>query len=403
MTTLPQDINESLRYFEEEWKRLAKEIRSSYEWKEMSVYRPNKTPPTDKKTTIYKVLTTGESRAIPVGTLDASNVEIKAHLQKNSKKMLSMLCLLLGNICSEGGKINVSRTLRKKKNLDNLNYIKIDVIDDYEFLMPQLNKTSIDFYLQLNVNGKFVVVRRYTISFSSKRGKRSAWSGFTEHSIPYEYLMPDYNQHKMSTGCYSGCTPVGWAQIFAYYDRVAHRYGYRYSTSHWRGKSGVSGYSSYEAPGSLNSEVERYVEALGVPLRTNCGSTTMRNTDNVDAWFRARQGSGKVIWISRSNIIKQQVSLYVIRNKYPVLNSIYWYGSSGDQKTKSGHDVVVTKVKQRSRQYKSCRKVGWWWGRRTKCEGKTEYEYEWYRRMGWGGRKNNWYPASATGAFVAVL
>ena len=46
MTNLPHDIGKSLEDFEKEWKKLAKEIRSSLEWKEMSVYsQNNKSPP----------------------------------------------------------------------------------------------------------------------------------------------------------------------------------------------------------------------------------------------------------------------------------------------------------------------------------------------------------------------
>lgn len=405
ITTLPQDIAESLKDFKEEWGNLAKEIRFSNEWKEMSINSSNTPPPVHQRKTIYKVLTFGESQDIPIGTSDVSKVEIKAHLQNkssHSQKMLSTLCLLIGNICSERGEVNVSSILRKKNNLDNLNYIKIDVTNDYESLKRQLKTRNIDFYIKLIVAWKFVVIRRYTIILSHKRDKRSSWSGFREYSIPYEYLMPDYDQHQCCGGCQSGCSPVAWAQIFAYYDRVAHTYGYRYSTSHWRGKYGNSGYASYKAPGYLNWQAKKYVESLRVPLGTYCrgeiGSTPVKNYVNVDEWFRQRQGSGRVISLSLSNI-KQQVSNYVKQN-YPVLNSIWYYSSDG---SKAGHGVVVTKVKERKRQYKRCRTVGLWMNIRTKCGWNTEYDYEWYRRMGWGGSQNKWYPASAKGAYVAVV
>jgi hypothetical protein len=411
MTNLPQEIEKSLKDFEEEWKKLAKEItrNSSYEWKEISVYNRNKWPPNVQRTTIYKVLTLGESENVAIGTPDVSKVEIKALFSdksSNSKTKLSTLCLLLANICSEGGKVNVSRILRKKSNLDNLSYFTIDVVDDYEPFMRQLKTKSIDFDLIVNVAGKFVAIRHYTISLSHQLNKRSSWSGFKEHSIPHEQLMPDYDQHKCCGGCWSGCTPVAWAQIFAYYDRVAHKYGsYRYSTSLWSGLYGDSGSSSYVAPKNFySSEAGKYVEALRVPLGTFCngesGSTYSKNNRNMGTWFRQRQGSGKVVCLS--NNINQQVSSY-IKKSYPVLNNFVYRRSDGN---KSGHSVVVTKIKERSRQYKSCRKVGWWWGRKTKCDWKTAYEYLWYRRMGWGGRKNGWYSPSARaeyGAFVAVV
>ena len=174
------------------------------------------------------MLTPGESQDIPIGTPDASKVEIKAGV-KGTKKTLAALCFLLSETCLKTGEVKFSRILSKKKNLKNLNFIKIDLTDDYESIVKKLKKRSIDFYLKLTVDRKFVVIRRYTIDLSPKQVKRSTWSGFREHSIPYESLMPDYDQHQCCGGCASGCTPVAWAQIFAYYDRVAHRHGYRYS------------------------------------------------------------------------------------------------------------------------------------------------------------------------------
>ena len=409
MTNLPHDIGKSLKDFEKEWKKLAKEIRSSLEWKEMSVYsQNNKSPPIQRKTTVYKVLTLGESQDVPIGTPDVSAVKIKALFPKgssNSKKMFStFICLLLENICSDGGKVNVSSILRKKSNYDNLSYITIVVTDDYETFLTQLNAKSIDFDLKLAVAGKFIAVRHYTISLSHKRNKRSSWSGFTEYQIPYENLMPDYHQHRCCGNCYSGSAPVAWAQIFAYYDRVAHAHrDSRYTTSHWSGVNGVFGKPS-EAPRKFNNKVKKYVEALRGPLRTLCsGSTDSKNNDKMDTWFRQRQGSGGVITLSGN--INQQVSHYIKRG-YPVINIISQL-PGGKENTKFGRSVVVTKVKERSRKCKSCRKVGWLFWVRTKCEWKTEYEYEWYRRMGYGGLENKWYSPSAKakeyGGFVAVV
>ena len=408
ITTLPNDISESLTDFQEVWDMEAKEIRSSYEWKDINIYGLNETRSTKQKDTIYKVLHPGDSQDIPVGTSDVSEIEITARVidesSSGTKRKLSTLCRLLGDICSKGSEVNVSKILRKKKNLKDLNYIKIDVSDDYESFTKQLKKRDIDFYFKLTVKRKFVVIRRYTIKLSHKRGKRSSWSGFEEHSIRYEYLMPNYDQHRFGN-CISGCTPVAWAQVFAYYDRVAHRYGYRYSTNHWRGENGDYGDPSKEAPGYMTDGVKKYIEALRVPLETECnpGSTTLSNTDNVDGWFRYRQGSGRVISLSTSGI-RERISYYIKRN-YPVVNSFWYKGSDGSNKKKSGHDVVVTKIKEKSHRYKSCRKVGWWFGRRTKCDWKTEYDYEWYRRMGWGDHEENgwWTGVTAFGAFVAVV
>lgn len=192
MTTLSQDIAESMNDFKEEWETLAKEISSSYEWKEMSINSLSKTSPVNNKRTIYKVLTPGESaQHIPIGTSDVSKVKIQVRLEKKSSHSTNMstLCLLLGNICSEQGRVDALTVINKKSNLDNLNYIEFDVTDDYESFTKQLKTRSIDFYVALIVAGKFVVIRPYTITFSLSRDKRSSWSGFTEYSIPYENLM----------------------------------------------------------------------------------------------------------------------------------------------------------------------------------------------------------------------
>ncbi len=153
----------------------AKEIRSSYQWNEVNIYTPKKAPPDDQRTTIYKVLTLGEAQEVPIGTSDVSKVEIKAHLQKrssDSKKTLSTLCLFLGNICAEG-KVNVSSIVRKKKNLEDINYIEVEVTDQYKTLARQLKARNIDFYLKLTVAGKFVVIGWYTISL--RLTKKSSW------------------------------------------------------------------------------------------------------------------------------------------------------------------------------------------------------------------------------------
>ena len=401
MTTLPQDIADSMNDFKEDWEELAKKIRSSNEWKETSINSLSKISPADNEITTYKVLYPGESaQHIPIGTSDVSKVKIQVRLEKrlSDSTNVSTLCLLLGNICSEEGRVDTFTLIHKKNNLANLSYIEFDVTDDYESFAKQFKTKSIDFYFAIIVADKFVVIRRYTITFSLLRDKRSSWSGFIEHTIPYENLMPDYNQHICCGGCYSGCVPVAWAQVFAYYDRVAHTYGFRYSIRNWSGTNGKSGDPLLKAPSYLNYNVKKYVEALRGPLGTRCvgmgGSTKNSATANVDQWFRQRQGCGKVITLSN---IYQQVGSYV-KQQYPVVNNFLY-----NKKSKSGHSVVVTKIRERSRWYKTCKQVGWWWRKKTKCEWKKEYEQQWYRRMGWGGLQNNWYPASGYGAFVAVI
>ncbi|XP_028399746.1 uncharacterized protein LOC114523104 isoform X2 [Dendronephthya gigantea] len=406
-TALDIEISEALADFEEVWNAVAKKIRSSSEWKEFSVHGWPKIPSASPRTMIYKVLTPGESQDIPIGTSDASQVEINVGVEEN-ENTLATLCSLLGFICSKTGEVEVSRILGTKKNLENLNFINFDVTDEYESIVKKLKKRSIDFYLKLSVERKFVVIRRYTIDFNHRQSKRSGWSGVLECSIDHEYLMPDYTQH-MCGNCKSGCVPVAWAQIFAYYDRVAHRdKDSRYSEKLWQGINGISGKPSEEAPGCLNRRAEKYVEALRVELGTFCrngqGATYASKTADVNEWFRQRQESGRVIKLPRRNRMKQ-ISCYIKQN-YPVLNS-FWYRGANNSEKKAGHTVVITKVREKSLSYKTCRRCQWW--PKTKCDWKTEHTYQWYRRMGWGRnhKENGWTTGdigvSSFGAFVAVV
>lgn len=199
MTALDTEISDGLTDFKEVWNAVAKEIRSSNKWKEMKIYSRNKKPPAVQQKTVYKVLNLGEAQNIPIGTSDLSKVEIKARVEEkfvDTKKPLKTLCLL-----------------GKRKNLKNLNFIKIDVTDNFDPLMKQLKRQSIDFSFQLIVKGKFVVIRRYTIDLSHQRDRRSGWSRFIEYSIPWESLMPNYGQHMCCGGCYSGymlCIYIGY-------------------------------------------------------------------------------------------------------------------------------------------------------------------------------------------------
>ena len=91
------------------------------------------------------------------------------------------------------------------ESLESMNYIEIEVTDQYKTLATQLKVRNIDFYLKLTIARKFVVIRYYTIRLG--RQKRSAWSRFAEHSIPY--------QHPCQTiiKLYSSCLGAGFCLL----------------------------------------------------------------------------------------------------------------------------------------------------------------------------------------------
>ena len=394
LTSLNQDVREKLSEFKEEWQAVSREVRSSLVWRSTS-NDTEKTTSRDKLS-VSRVLTIGDSQMLPIGSSNPSAVEITLHYEGrgtsrsevNKKVWQARLCAVLGHICIDNStKVNISMALNKRMNLY---FILFKVKDDYNFVTTYLQNKDLDFVFELKTRERMIAVRHYTIRLTQKRVRRSSWNSWTESRIPFENLMPDYDQHKCCGGCWSGCTPVAWAQIFAYYDRVAHTYGFRYSVNHWKG---------IIAPGYLNYQVKKYVEALRTPLGTFCdnggGATYQPRSTKLSSWFNQRQGSGSIMKITT----KYSVVSYVKRG-FPVMTNIWWRGGGG--KKKSGHSVVVTKIKERSRQFKVCRKVGWFFWRSTKCEWKYESQCEWYRRMGWGGKSNAWYPASFTSAFVAI-
>jgi len=77
--------------------------------------------------------------------------------------------------------------------------------------------TDISFRVQLTTSDGIMMEKRFGIetNFTSRTKRWSSWSYW---SIHHPHLFPNYNQHRCC-GCYSGCGPVAWAQIFAYYDR----------------------------------------------------------------------------------------------------------------------------------------------------------------------------------------
>ena len=91
--------------------------------------------------------------------------------------------------------------------------------------------------------------------------------------------MPDYDQHQCcgeNKKCFSGCTAVAWAMIFAYYDRVAHsKRPLGYNRNIFRCKDGITGSPSCVAPGTLTRpklthNIKKFVEAIRREMLTYC-------------------------------------------------------------------------------------------------------------------------------------
>ena len=105
-----------------------------------------------------------------------------------------------------------------------------------------------------------MVKKHFTINLYSKWFQRSPPGG---GSALHKDDFPDSDQHKCCGGCWTGCSPVAWAQLFGYYDRRATAYNSIFSL-------GIYGDSSTLAPLGMTSEVETLVEDIRSQVQTYC-------------------------------------------------------------------------------------------------------------------------------------
>ena len=129
------------------------------------------------------------------------------------------LCKVLVGVClGESSKVN---PLAVKKTPNNLFYLKLEIHSNLKFVRKVLESHELGFVVRIKEQDK-VILKHYAISLHYKRLLRSSPPGSGKNYIPgADYDMPDYNQHKCCGGCWSGCSPVAWAQVFGYYDRRA--------------------------------------------------------------------------------------------------------------------------------------------------------------------------------------
>ena len=100
---------------------------------------------------------------------------------------------------------------------NGINYFALSVHQDHLTVKKLLMNTDVSFSIQVTLNNGNVVEKRFGIETNyTSRTKR--WSPYSYWNIHSPHLFRNYNQHSCC-GCYSGCGPVAWAQIFAYYDR----------------------------------------------------------------------------------------------------------------------------------------------------------------------------------------
>lgn len=402
---LQTSLRLNLPEFNKEWQDLHKETKDRAEWttEQILILTEKKQ---DASNTRYaeEALRPGSSVKVALGNR-FSRVSIRfTGTGRNTsgddeplEEWQRRLCQVLDRVCLNGSKKINKEAIEVAPN--GISYIKLSVSEDKDRVRKILQNAEVGFMIEFHVSedGRHLLVRkRFAIDLSPSRKRR--WSTWITFSVPEEGTFPDYKQHECC-GCKSGCGPVAWAQIFAYYDRLAHassRYGY--SKDLYRCKSGIAGSSACKAPLRLNTaSVKKYVEHIRSQVDTFCllkgGFTAHWNMKDskLKSFYRSRQSGGTIYgytsWLtSLPGIYSSRIrdrAIEAVKQGYPAIVGI-WSGLSQ-------HYAVATKYRYRSQKNRIC--CGRW---------KTRYVHEFYYHMGWGGNHTaSWRTAKAFSAFVA--
>ena len=427
---LGQMVNQSLDEFKSQWQERAVQRLSILDWATTSVYPKREGKEKDESAgeealspnSIVKVALGEHFRSVDLHITNSGDSSLRAGSKSEWQRRL---CKVLVDVCMPDGgtKVNPS-AIRETPN--HLFYLKLEVQGNRTFVGNILQWKEIGFVVEIRGRKTKVVRKHFAMDLHSKRSRRSAWNptgggyrgsggrpGYVVPvSIPYEHELPDYNQHKCC-GCVSGCSPVAWAQVFAYYDRLgSYRYTTKFSGNIYRDRR-------TELPRYMTYSVRRFVEEIRSEIQTHCddgaGATYTDRQHLIESWFKARQGSratvvsylesrkrrGTIKRVQQSGI-ESKAAGYIHRG-YPVI--ISYYASK-----KIGHSAVATKYKEWSRNIRFCRSwtTGWWTGKKTRkscTRWYNEYKYDFYLRYGAGGYKNQWLSVSPYifGAHVAYI
>ena len=414
---LDQMVRDSIDNFKRKWRERAAHRRSQTDWVTTEVL--TKGEKSVKKEIDEKVLMPGSIvkvalgervRSVSVYINNGGNTRIRP---KSRSEWRQKLCKVLVDVCLLNGssKVNPSAI---KETTNHLSYLQLEVHGNRTFVGNTLQWREIGFVIEIKGRENELVKKYFAINLHSQRFRRSSCSKFCTGSVSGESSnFPDYNQHRCCGDCWSGCSPVAWAQVFGYYDRLAHRFYSSYSSSLFKDRYIM-------APLKMTYAVRRFVEDIRLQVETYCtstgeGSTYTKKMHLIAPWFRARQGyrarvvsylerrkkrsvdGARVEKGSRSWI--QSKGVEWLKKDYPV---VFGFPVEG-----GGHSAVATKYREKVRNYRHCtsRQTGWWWGKKTKsvCSWRRAYDYEFYLHYGWGGRNNGWRTINPWDAHVAYL
>ncbi len=282
---LDQMVKESAVGLKRQWRERAAHRRTKSDWATTEVV--SKRTEKKKKKTDEEALSPGSILKLALGErFKSADVYItsigNSRMRPSSTSgWQQKLCKVLVDVCKPDGSTKVNPSAIKE--IPNyLLYLKLEVHDNRTFVGDVLSGHEIGFLVEIKGRNNEVIKKHFAISLHSKRFRRS----LRERSIPREGQFPDYKQHKCCGGCRSGCSPVAWAQVFGYYDRIAllpseHLCCGSNCKGWTRGTVGClyewSGFSPsiYEdiitpAPLSLTSKVESFVEDIRSQVETYC-------------------------------------------------------------------------------------------------------------------------------------
>ncbi len=193
------------------------------------------------------------------------------------------LCKVLVDVCLPDGSIKINPSAIKDAP-NHVLFLKLEVNGNRMFVGNVLQWREIGFVVEIKGLKNEVIKEHFAINLHSKRFRRCTTKG----SISLESEFPDYDQHMCCGGCYSGCSPVDWAQVFGYFDRRATWQPHIFSPTIYGDRSTV-------APLKMKDKVKPLVEDIKSQVQTRCkgdqGSTYTSKMRLIAPLFRARQGS----------------------------------------------------------------------------------------------------------------
>ena len=412
-------VREDVDIFKRLWKERATERRTKSDWASTEVL--SGVGKLHRKEIDEEMLTAGSVVSVAIGEY-VQSVDVYITNGGNSPIPLNTrsrwqqkLCKVLVHVCQQNGSTKVNPSAIKKTP-NNLIYLQLRVHGNNTFVGNTLQWREIGFVIEIKGRQKEMVRKYFAINLHSQRFRRSTSSEPCEKAIPRESDFPDYDQHKCC-GCVSGCSPVAWAQVFGYYDRLASSFSYSPFSRL------IYGDMYTTAPMTLDKvkkdpttmKVKAFVEDIRSEVETFCkngeGLTTNSKMHLIAPWFRARQGyrarivsylekskkrsvsDARVEYGSRSWI--QSKGVEWLNEGYPV---VFGFPVEG-----GGHSAVATKCWKKVRRYRHCISRQNGWRRGSVCSWRNAYDYEFFLHYGWGRSNNGRKTINPWDAHVAYL